>query len=170
MNAITELFTHLSGESIFLFIILIFVSVKYLAELFEWFYSKLKLYFTGIDDSKLEQKELYDSIQDINNQIKNMDKKIDILQEKINNVQDYLQDTTKAYIIDRHHYFSYITGAIDDMSLQDIERRYVYYKTNGGNSFIDTLVEEIRQLPRVTVEKLKTIVQEKILEDKSSDD
>ena len=171
MNAITELFSRLSGESIFLFIVLVCISIKYLIELVEWFYSKLKIYFTGIDDSKVEKEELYSSVRDINQRIKNMDRKIDNLQEKIEIIQDYLQDTTRAYLIDRHHYFIYVMGAIDDISLQDIERRYLYYKANGGNSFIDILIDEIRQLPRVTVEKLKIIMQKKALkETKNQDD
>lgn len=65
---------------------------------------------------------------------------------------DRLQENTRSYIIDKHHYFCYQIRAIDDMNLQSLERRYMYYKADGGNSFIDQLMEEIRQLPRVNLQ------------------
>ena len=60
-----------------------------------------------------------------------------------------LQESTRNYIIDKHHYFCYQIKAIDDLSLQSLERRFLYYKAAGGNSFIDGLMEEIRELPRL---------------------
>lgn len=30
-----------------------------------------------------------------------------------------------------------------------MERRYLYYKTAGGNSFVDNLMDEVRNLPKI---------------------
>lgn len=70
-------------------------------------------------------------------------------------LNDRTQDSTRAYIIDKHHHFCYQVKAIDDMSLQDLERRFMYYKAAGGNTFIDSLMDEVRSLPRLTLEQLR---------------
>ena len=63
-----------------------------------------------------------------------------------------LQENSRSYIIDKHHYFCYEVKAIDDLNLQSLERRYLYYKAAGGNSYIDGLMEEIRDLPKVNLQ------------------
>lgn len=77
------------------------------------------------------------------------------LKNRVQTLTDRVQDSTKAYIIDKHHHFVYQIKAIDDMSLQELERRFVYYKAAGGNTFIDGLMEEVRDLPKVTVEQMR---------------
>ena len=77
------------------------------------------------------------------------------LKNRVQTLTDRVQDSTKAYIIDKHHHFVYNVKAIDDMSLQELERRFVYYKAAGGNTFIDGLMEEVRSLPKVTVEQMQ---------------
>ena len=65
-------------------------------------------------------------------------------------VQERLQENSRSDLLDAHHKFCYEFKKIDDLSLQSIERRYLYYKTAGGDTFIDHLMEEIRELPRVS--------------------
>lgn len=65
-------------------------------------------------------------------------------------VQERLQENARSYLLDAHHKFCYEFKRIDDLTLQSIERRYLYYKTAGGDTFIDHLMEEIRELPRVS--------------------
>ena len=64
-------------------------------------------------------------------------------------VQERLQENTRSYLIEAHHKFCYEVHAIDDLSLQAMERRYLYYKTAGGDSFVDNLMDEVRALPRI---------------------
>lgn len=60
-----------------------------------------------------------------------------------------MQENARSELLDAHHKFCYQFHKIDDLSLQSLERRYLYYKTAGGDTFIDHLMEEIRALPRV---------------------
>ena len=39
-------------------------------------------------------------------------------------------------------------GWIDDFSLDCLERRYQHYADEGGNSFIEGFMEELRALPK----------------------
>lgn len=98
----------------------------------------LKAHLSQIDE-KIEKLIKH---QDQNyTQIKDLYGKIDllILSDK---------DDIKAYITDRHHYYCYELECIDDYSLDCIEKRYSHYIAEGGNSFVETLMIDLRKLPR----------------------
>ena len=87
---------------------------------------------------------------------------IEIQKEEINGMKDCLnklndsvhllinsdKDAIKAYITRQHHYFVYEQKWIDDYSLDCIERRFVHYQQEGGNTFIQELMQELRALPK----------------------
>lgn len=190
MDALTTLLSNLSIEGIIIVIVLFAVSVKFLGELFEYLYNKLKKYF-DIKDAKEERHEeiirKLDTLeselqhqknrsekreeqvnkmsrqldkQDQNNaefkvMLEGQTKELSSLRTQIDVLTERTQDSTRAYLIDKHHHFCYSIKAIDDMSLQDMERRFMFYKAAGGDTFIDALMEEVRALPRLTVEQMR---------------
>ena len=189
MDAITTLLSQFSIEGIILILILFGVAVKFLGELFEYLYTKLKKYF-DIKDAKEEQHEeimnklnalelrsakqeerseyRQAQVDKISKQldaqdkqsanfertIENQTKELSNLKSQISTLTERTQDSTRAYLIDKHHHFCYQIQGIDDMSLQDMERRFMYYKAAGGDTFIDGLMEEVRSLPRLTLEHM----------------
>ena len=189
LDAVTTLLSTMSIEEIILTVILLAVSVKFLGELFEWCYNKLKGYFHLSDVKEERHKEIMESLNNLqrdmkdqkeigNQQQKQIDKissqldgqgkesivlrkalenqteEITTLQGWISMLNERVQDSTRAYLIDRHHHFCYQIKGIDDMSLQDLERRFMYYKAAGGDTFIDDLMKEVRALPRLTLEHM----------------
>lgn len=58
------------------------------------------------------------------------------------------KDDIKSYITREHHYFCYQIGWIDDFSLDCLEKRYRHYADEGGNSFIEGFMDELRALPK----------------------
>ncbi len=54
----------------------------------------------------------------------------------------------KSLITQKHHYYCYTVEAIDTYTLDTIERLFNMYVAEGGNSFVEDLMEEIRALPR----------------------
>ena len=80
---------------------------------------------------------------------------LDQLTKKVNMLIDSDKDDIKAYITRRHHYFMYQKGWIDDYSLDCIEKRYSHYQDEGGNSFIGSLMQQIRDLPKKKIEEEK---------------
>lgn len=52
----------------------------------------------------------------------------------------------KSYITQRYNEFTKL-GYIDMHSLQACEKRYEYYRLEGGNSFVQQLMTELRNLP-----------------------
>ena len=158
MGEVNFLFSHLTTEEIIVLIIIMILAVKTVWSAAEWIWEKIKGQLDITND-----KEKWE--QNITNSLDNLDKKIDNLElqnqktheeqenikESLSLVQERLQENTRSFLIDAHHKFCYQIKSIDDMNLQSIERRYLYYKTAGGNSFIDGLIDEIRALPRINV-------------------
>lgn len=196
LDAVTTLLSSLSVEGIIFVIILFAVSVKFLGELFEYIYTKIKNYF-NIKDAKEERHEevmrCLDELKRDNNEsrehdrlrdervekisqqldaqdkesgevkqiVENLAAEVTDLKNKVSILTERTQDSTRAYIIDRHHHFCYKVRAIDDMSLQDLERRFMFYKAAGGDTFIDALMEEIRALPKLTIEQMSSVQERK---------
>ena len=160
MQIIEQLFAQYSIESILLLLIMLGVSVKFIGELCEYFYNKMKKYFADEASQTKENESLSESIRQIDSKVTAVKDSIEKQQEIIAMLQEQsqltverMQENERSYIIDKHHYFCYEVGMIDDMNLQSLERRYVYYKAQGGNSFIDGLMREIRALPRTRLIK-----------------
>lgn len=160
MQIIEQLFAQYSIESILLLLIMLGVSVKFIGELCEYFYNKMKKYFADEASQVKENESLSESIRQIDSKVTAVKDSIEKQQEIIAMLQEQsqltverMQENERSYIIDKHHYFCYEVGMIDDMNLQSLERRYVYYKAQGGNSFIDGLMREIRALPRTRLIK-----------------
>ena len=107
-----------------------------------------------IEDLALKVDEHIDVLSNKVEELKEQNKQTHEHQEQIDRslilVQERLQENSRSYLLDAHHKFCYEFKKIDDLTLQSIERRYLYYKTAGGDTFIDHLMEEIRELPRVS--------------------
>lgn len=86
---------------------------------------------------------MIDTLELHNEQINKMTKLINILIKSD-------KDDIKAWITEKHHYFCYDLGYIDDYNLQCVEARYKHYKEEDGNTFIDELMKDIRALPIVS--------------------
>ena len=69
------------------------------------------------------------------------------LSTKIDMLIDSDKDDIKSYITREHHYFCYKLGYIDDFSLDCIEKRFKHYSDEGGNSFIENFMKDLRALP-----------------------
>ena len=156
MDALNQLFSQYSFESLWLLIILLAVAFKFVNELFEYFYERSKRFFNYQSKKDNDKKDIINSLNDLRKNIENLQNSIVTQSEAIKQLKDHekltlerLQENSRNYIIDKHHYFCYEVKAIDDLSLQSLERRYLYYKAAGGDSFIDGLMEDIRALPRI---------------------
>ena len=83
----------------------------------------------------------------------NTDETLNCLSKKIDMLINSDKDDIKSYITRQHHYFCYQIGWIDDFSLDCVERRYQHYTDEGGNSFIEGFMNELRALPKQSPEE-----------------
>ena len=65
---------------------------------------------------------------------------------QINALIDSDKDDIKSFIVKEHHHFCYNQGWIDDYSMDGIEKRFKHYQDEGGNSYIEELMRDLRQL------------------------
>lgn len=167
MGELKELFSSYPLSELILLIVGVLTAGKALWTLAEFWLQKIDIHV----GEKYKRQERWDKLsekldgltQNLDAHIDNVSEKIDTLkkqndqthehQEQLDRslslVQERLQESARSSLLDDHHKFCYEFKQIDDLSLQSIERRYLYYKTAGGDTFIDHLMEEIRELPRV---------------------
>lgn len=150
-----ELFQHYSISEIFIFIVLLALATKGVVEFFSWGQEKLSKIF-HFKYNKLTEKEKLQqqlaqqasAIQVLKEQQKSTDMYLKSMQSKIDLLIDSDKDDIKSFLTREHHYFCYTQGWIDDYSLECCERRYAHYRDEGGNSFIEGFMKELRALPK----------------------
>lgn len=159
MDILTSLFSQYSIESIFLIIVMLGVAIKFIGELIEWFYTKIRKHFNHQTEKDKEHSEITEGISSVDSKVSQLLNSVGDLTNRVKTLEEQgaitterLQENSRSYIIDKHHYFCYEVKAIDDLNLQSLERRYLYYKAAGGNSYIDGLMEEIRDLPKINLQ------------------
>lgn len=143
-----ELLKLYSLQDIMIFIILLALAIKGCVSFMDWVKERVG---KAVDQSNIPNQ--------LKNNIQNHSKQISELKDEVSEIRDlvYLliqsdKDAIKAYITKQHHYFVYQKGWIDDYSLNCIEERYGHYQDQGGNSFIGMLMQELRQLPKQSLE------------------
>ena len=139
-----ELLQKFSIENIFIFIILLASATKGLITFFDWTKERFQKAVSQSNESfnvKKNIKEHEHQIYQLKSSIQQINKLIRLLIESD-------KDDIKAFITRQHHYFVYQKGWIDDYSLDCIEQRYSHYENQGGNSFIASLMKELRALPK----------------------
>ena len=98
------------------------------------------------NDLKAGLKEIYQTVDENKKTQEKMQKTINLLVESD-------KDDIKSWITERHHYFCYEKGYIDDYNLDCMEKRFKHYIDEHGNSFVEDLMEEVRHLPRISQNK-----------------
>ena len=139
-----DLLNHYSLTEIITFIILLSLSIKGIIDFYDWAKNRINNITNKEQSVEKLHKKMIDTLESHNNQIDKMAKSIDILIESD-------KDDIKAWITEKHHYFCYELGYIDDYNLQCIEARYKHYKEEKGNTFIDGFMVDIRALPIVSI-------------------
>lgn len=161
MNELNTLFTHYTFQELLIIAIGLLLVGQGIWKLIEFYYEKYQIQVGKKVNKNEWEKNLADSME-------SMDKKIDKLydqnkethmrqdktEQTLSILQERMQENTRSFLIDAHNKFCYQLKKIDDLNLQSIERHYLYYKTAGGDTFIDQLMVDIRALPRVGVYQL----------------
>ena len=150
-----ELLSSYSLTQIVTFIVLLAIAIKEGITLITWFKDFFRKKFN--DDMKNtvatnKQNEQIDKIkEDIQILIDNQEKifkEIELFKQQLEMIIESDKDDIKSWITEKHHFYCYEIKWIDDYSMDCIEKRYRHYKDEGGNSFIEELMNELRGLPK----------------------
>ena len=153
-----ELLNTYSVSEILIFAMMLFVAIKGVTDAYDWVKGKI----SKVTDRELQKRKKdkdieirfdvnSNDIQKILKHLEDSDKKMETLTKSVQMLIDSDKDDIKAWITEQHHYFCYKLKAIDDYRLDTVEKRYSHYVAEGGNSFIETLMEEISRLPKISV-------------------
>lgn len=156
MDAFYTLVDNHSLNEIFAFCVGLIVFLKMFGEALEWiirlFRDKLNLRTTSekkYDEVVENIAGVCKSLEVIKEDVSDNNEMLGRIEERVDMLHEQEQQDIRAYLVDRHNYFCFDIGAIDEGSLTEIEARYSYYKSQGGNSFIDNMMSDIRKLPYI---------------------
>ena len=157
-----ELLQRYSLSDILMFTVFLALAVKSLISFFDWAHGRIKKVFNKEHNKLSEKEELERRLQHgsevmttLTKNQKATDMILNDLSAKIDMLIDSDKDDIKSYITREHHYFCYQVGWIDDFSLDCLERRYEHYADEGGNSFIEGFMNELRALPKQSPQERK---------------
>lgn len=152
-----ELLATYSLMEIAMFIITLALAIKGLISFWDWAYDRLKKHFDKNYQNKDEKRELEERLQkgsDIMTALENnqaeLTKAVTNISDKVDMLIDSDKDDIKSFLTKEHHFFCYQKGWIDDYSLECCEKRYQHYRDEGGNSFIEGFMKELRALPKTS--------------------
>jgi hypothetical protein len=141
------LLSSYSLVEIITFVIILAIGIKEFLEYRDWGVDRMNKRIKR-DVQKSKEKD------DMEERLKKYDEDIAALKEQnkiiSNNIQlllDSDRDDIKAWITSQHHYFCYELKYIDNFSRDCLEKRYGHYVEEGGNSFIEAFMRELRALP-----------------------
>ena len=139
-----QLLKNYSLRSIIQFVIILALAFKGGISFIEWGWPRIKNFVKRADDPK----RIKYNLKQHGEQIDNIKTILDKMIVKIDTLIQSDKDDIKAYITREHHFFVYQKGWIDDYSLDCIQKRYSHYIIEGGNSFVQGLMTQIRALPK----------------------
>lgn len=152
-----ELLAQYSLSQILIFLFVFGATLKTTITMIDWFWERISKVFKKQQAETERQESFTEHIQKSEKQIRelyelhtkteeNLDRILNSIQLLINSDKDDI----KAWITEKHHYYCYERRHIDDYSLDCIEKRYTHYKNEGGNSFVEDLMRDIRRLPKTS--------------------
>lgn len=151
MKEILELFNTFSGTSIVIFIVMLAFAIKGVVTFVDWGYERLKQYFDKKHSTQESKEKILEKLDSHSKDILEIKEAFAQQQKLINLLVNSDRDDIKAWITEKHHFYCYEKKYIDDYTLDCIEKRFRHYEDEGGNSFVATLMQEIRSLPKISM-------------------
>lgn len=148
--AIEELFQRFAFVDIVAILTLTGLAIKELVSFFDWAKQRAKGPVEKEMTRNQAMKQAKEEIEELSCKQQECEVKLNEIYKLVQILINSDKDDIKAWITEKHHFFCYQRGCIDDFSLDCIEKRYAHYKEENGNSFIDDMMKEIRALPRVS--------------------
>lgn len=135
----SELLTKFDITTIILVLFMTAVAIREVFELYHYFYDKIYGKYEKQDNEKDTIDNLSATLASVLQQVKDIDKKVNLLQESD-------KDAIKSWIVGLYHKYKENPKELEAMQMDLLERRYDHYKDQGGNSYIDQLMENLRTI------------------------
>lgn len=134
-------------KTIFTILLLTFFAIIEIMRGVDYLRNKGKNKIKQLQQEKQRISTLEESEQNNEDSIQQVKTDIEEIKQNVNLLIDSDKDDIRAWITDKYHYFIKLKY-IDDFTLDCLERRFKSYKQEGGNTYVDSMMEELRRLPR----------------------
>ncbi len=155
-----ELLSKFSVEQIIIYAVMLAFAVKGTIDFLDWIRIQYKKKFDKDyaekekDKSLITIEEKIDNLTNLTNQrLDTIEERMDGFEDRADAFEDKLAQLTKSnmhdikgWIVDKHHLLTK-RNWVDDFTMDILEKRYQDYVKEGGNSYVEGLMNEIRELP-----------------------
>ncbi len=147
-SEIIELLSSFTTAQIIIFIVLLAIAFKKIADFLDWMRDKIKKRDNKHQETISRDQRIDNQLAEYQSELKHIVDTVDKINSEVKILKASDKDDIKAFITREHHYFCYQKGWIDDFSMDCIEKRYAHYIEEEGNSFVLDLMTELRALPK----------------------
>lgn len=159
-----DLFTKVPVDQVIINTIMLALAIRGCVDFFAWCKETYKARF-DIDYSKKKKEEKllahYEELaklqaqsqagyteltQKLDQMTAAMDTRMSCIEKQLKQLTDSDMHDIKGWIVTKHHEYTQ-KGWVDDFTMDTIEKRFGDYILEGGNSYVEGLMAEIRDLP-----------------------
>lgn len=134
-----QFFQQYTLEATIIFLFMFGTALKQGYELVQYFRNKT---FNHVDKIREQEETLEKVIKNIQQQ----QKQLQSITDKIDALLVSDKDSIKSWIVMLYKQYKKDPSGLDSMQMDLLERRFSHYKQEGGNSYIDNLMQELREI------------------------
>lgn len=134
-----QFFQQYTLEATIIFLFMLGTALKQGYELVQYFRNKT---FNHVDKIREQEETLEKVIKNIQQQ----QKQLQSITDKIDELLASDKDSIKSWIVMLYKQYKKDPSGLNSMQMDLLERRYSHYKKEGGNSYVDNLMQELREI------------------------
>ena len=142
-----SLLSSYSIAEIVMFVVILAFAIKEVVTYKDWGQDRVGKEINKKVQKNKEKEELEARLQKYDSDIAALKEQNEAISSNIQLLLDSDRDDIRAWITREHHHFCHQLKYIDNFSRDCLEKRYGHYVEEGGNSFIGSLMKELRALP-----------------------
>lgn len=151
-----ELLARFELTDIIIMLTLLIIGVEKLIKAIDWLRARFRKSYDEENILKEEVEDLnkfYEEKKVVDDGFAKVNARIDSICDLVNMLVESDKESIKAYITERHHFFVQERKWIDYHSMDCLERRFAIYEKEHGNSFVEDLMNDLRQLPKMPIDQ-----------------
>ena len=151
-----ELLARFELTDIIIMLTLLIVGAEKLIKAIDWLRARFRKSYDEENTLKEEVEDLnkfYEEKKVVDDGFAKVNARIDSICDLVNMLVESDKESIKAYITERHHFFVQERKWIDYHSMDCLERRFAIYEKEHGNSFVEDLMNDLRQLPKMPIDQ-----------------
>ena len=151
-----ELLARFELTDIIIMLTLLIVGAEKLIKAIDWLRARFRKSYDEENTLKEEVEDLnkfYEEKKVVDEGFAKVNARIDKICDLVDMLVESDKESIKAYITERHHFFVQERKWIDYHSMDCLERRFAIYEREHGNSFVEDLMNDLRQLPKMPIDQ-----------------